>query len=208
MAFLDLILLAAIAGFLGYRLWAVLGTHDAEKPIRKRKSIEDDSVIPIRARSAPSPKSQDAKKTEDEKEEPTLMEEDRFLQGASIAFHKIVEAYAAGDKHVLEKLLEGPLLETFEDAIEKRETSKKKLEVDIARVVTAEIIDNREEKGKVYITVRFISEQCLVTKNAKGKVLEGDPDQYITVTDIWTFARSLKNTDPNWKLVATQVPEA
>lgn len=204
MAFLDLILLAALAGFLGYRLWAVLGTHDADKPIRKRKSTEEDLVIPIRVQSASSA----VKSAETEKAEDTdNLEENRFLQGATIAFHKIVEAYAEGDTQTLEKLLEGPLLETFEDAIAKREKSKKKLEVDIARVVTAEVIDNREENGRSYVTVRFVSEQCLVTRNGKGKILEGDPDQYISVTDIWTFSRLLESTDPNWKLVATQVPE-
>ena len=130
------------------------------------------------------------------------------MQGAKIAFHKIVEAYAEGNTQILDKLLEGPLLETFKEAIEKRVKSKKKLEVDIARVVSAETIDDREEKGKSYVTVRFVSEQCLVTRNSKGAVLEGDPDQYVRVTDIWTFSRPLESSDPNWKLVATQVSEA
>ena len=204
MAFLDLVLLAAIAGFLGYRLWMVLGTHDVDKPIRKKKSTEDDLVVPIRARAAPSSAATEGEHSEDDGK---TLKEDRFLQGASIAFHKIVEAYAAGDIQILDKLLEGPLLETFKEAIEKREKSKKKLDVDIARVVTSEVIDNREEKGKAYVTVRFVSDQCLVTRNSKGKVLEGDPDQYVSVTDIWTFSRSLESSDPNWKLVATQVPE-
>lgn len=205
MAFLDLVLLAAIAGFLGYRLWIVLGTHDVDKPIRKRKPKDEDLVIPVRAQPAPSTVNVgDKENAEDLK----TGDEDRFLQGATIAFHKIVEAYAQENTTALEKLLEGPLLDTFKDAIQKRKKSKKKLEVDIARVVTAEVIDNREEKGKAYITVRFVSEQCLVMKNTKGKVLEGDPDQYANVTDIWTFSRPLKSSDPNWKLVATQIPEA
>lgn len=204
MAFLDLILLAAIAGFLGYRLWIVLGTHDVEKPIRKRKSPEDDMVIPVRAQAATA---SDKPEAEQKPENGKVLEEDRFLQGATIAFQKIVAAYAEGHAQVLRKLLEGPLLETFVEAIEKRKKSKKKLEVDIDRVVSAELIDNREEKGKVYATVRFVSEQCLVTRNAKGQVVEGDPDQYVSVTDIWTFSRPVESTDPNWKLVATQVPE-
>lgn len=204
MAFLDLILLAAIAGFLGYRLWVVLGTYDTDKPIRKKKPTEEDTVIPIRVRSTASASEEESQeKTRDT----TELEKDRFLQGATIAFHKIVEAYAEGNIQNLEKLLEGPLLETFEDAIEKRKKSKKTLEVDIGRIVSAEQLDRREEKGKAYVTVRFVSEQCLVTKNGKGKVLEGDPDRYVTVTDIWTFSRSLKSSDPNWQLVATQVPE-
>lgn len=204
MAFLDLILLAAIAGFLGYRLWAVLGTHDVDKPIRKRKSKEDDMVIPIRAKSSANPKEESEQKAGHAKD----LEENQFLQGATIAFHKIVEAYAKGDTQALKKLLEGPLLETFEEAIKKREKAKKKLEVDIARVITTEILADREEKGMAYVTVKFVSEQCLVTRNGKGKVVEGDPDRYANVTDIWTFCRALKSSNPNWKLVATQVEEA
>src|SRR5437667_7527787 len=109
MAFLDLILLAAIAGFLGYRLWVVLGTHDVDKPIRKRKSAEDDVVVPIRAKSIPTPEEANEQKEGVAKD----IAEEQFLQGAAIAFHKIVEAYAEGDTRTLQKLLEGPLLETF-----------------------------------------------------------------------------------------------
>lgn len=198
MAFLDLLLLAAIALFLGYRLWSVLGTHEKDKPIRKRKSVADDDVIPVRTRTASSSPVQEAAN-------PKTMDTDHFLQGAEIAFRKIVEAYALGDVNTLKKLLDGPLLETFQDAIEKRKKDKKTLEVIISRIVTAEVLDKREEKKTTTITVRFVSEQCLVTRNARGKVVQGDPDRYIEVTDIWTFSRPLESDNPNWKLVATQV---
>lgn len=205
MAFLDLILLAALAAFLGYRLWLILGTHEKDKPIRKRRSTEDDNIVPVRAQSI------SAKSTEKESEAQSAskdIDEDRFLQGAGMAFREIVQAYALGETLVLQKLLEGPLLETFEDAIEKRKKAKKTLEVEIARIVTSEILTQREEKGVGYVTVRFVSEQCLVTRNSKGKVLEGDPDRFTEVTDIWTFSRPLDSSNPNWKLVATQIPEA
>jgi len=206
MAFIDLFLLAAIAVFLGYRVWLVLGTHDADKPIRKRQSKEEDVVIPGRARSTVQ-SSADAEVVE-ETEVPTTMDDDRFLQGATLAFREIVNSYAAGNVVALSKLLEGPLLETFEDAIAKRKKEKTTLEVDIARIVSAEVIDKREEKSQSYITVRFVSEQCLITRNAKGKIVQGDPDQFSEVTDIWTFSHPTKSTNPNWKLVATQLPEA
>jgi len=204
MAFLDLVLLAAVAAFLGYRLWLVLGTHNADKPVRKRQSKEDDVVIPVRARKA-SPTVDT--NTPQDTARPTSLNDDRFLQGVTLAFHKIVEAYADGNAAALEKLLEGPLLETFEDAIAKRKKAKKSLEVDISRIVSVEVIDKREEDGKADITVRIVSEQCLVTRDAKGRVLEGDPDRYSEVTDIWTFSRPLASSNPNWKLIATQIPE-
>lgn len=204
MAFLDLVLLAAVAVFLGYRLWIVLGTHDANKPIRKRQSNEDDVVIPVRARTVPPIDETDVASPQ---EKFRVLDEDRFLQGATLAFRKIVEAYADENVQVLEKLLEGPLLETFEDAIAKRKKSRRSLEVDISSIISTEVVDKREEKNSIYMTVRFVSLQCLVTRDAKGKVVEGDPDRYIEVTDIWTFSRSLASSNPNWKLVATQIPE-
>ena len=205
MAFLDLILLGALAAFLGYRLWLILGTHEKDKPVRKRRSVDDDNVVPVRVQSATS---REKEKEEKEKDAPQQMDKDLFLQGAELAFRRIVQAYAFGDVKVLQKLLDGPLLETFEHAIDMRTKAKKTLEVDIPRIVTAEVLSQREEKGITYTTVRFVSEQCLVTRNPKGKVLEGDPDRYTEVTDIWTFSRPLESSDPNWKLVATQIPEA
>lgn len=205
MAFLDILLFAAIGAFLGYRLWILLGTHDVDRPIRKRRTEADDTVVPIRVRTTVAPSQEREEPFEEEK--PRDVADDRFLQGATLAFRKIVEAYGNGNLSVLQKLLDGPLLGTFEDAIEKRKKAKKVLEIDVARIISAEIINNREENGKAYITVRFVSEQCLVTRNAKGKVLEGDPDQFTEVTDIWTFSRPLASSDPNWKLVATQIPE-
>lgn len=206
MAFLDIILLAALAAFLGYRLWLVLGTHSKDRPIRKRRTTEDDVVVPIRPRVTPQKKETIVEK---EEEEATASQTDSlFLQGATAAFRQIVQAYADGNVQTLKKLLDGPLRETFEDAIAKRKKSKKSLEVDIARIVSAEVIDKDEEKGEATITVRFVSEQCLITRDTKGKVVEGDPDRYAEVIDIWTFARPIKSSNPNWKLVATQVPEA
>jgi predicted lipid-binding transport protein (Tim44 family) len=204
MALFDIILFAVIAIFLGYRLWSILGTHDADKPVRKRQSKDDDLVIPVRARAASA---KTAKATPQANEKGGALEEESFLQGATIAFKKIVEAYATGDTPTLKKLLEGPLLETFEEMIHKRKKVKETLEVDISRITKAEVLDTREEKGTAYITVKFESEQCLVTRNNKGKVIHGDPDRYTEVTDIWTFSRSLKSRNPNWKLVATQIPE-
>ncbi len=206
MAFLDIILLAALAGFLAYRLWLVLGTHSKDKPIRRRRTTEDDVVVPIRPQVKPQ------RKKEDIQEEMTpgaavSQDEATFLEGATKAFRQIVQAYTSGDASALKKLLDGPLLETFEDAIIKRKRAKKSLEVDIARIISTEVLEKTEEKGEMTITIRFVSEQCLVTRDAKGKVILGDPDRYAEVTDIWTFARPIKSSNPNWKLIATQIPE-
>lgn len=201
MGFIDLIFFAGLAIFLGYRLWNLLGTHDADRPLKKQTKDDSLSVTRTRPPSSSQRAAPQDTSSEDEKKEA------HFLTGARGAFYKIVEAYANEDLQTLRHLVKGPLLDTFEDAITKRKKAKKTLEVDIGSTPTAQILEKWEERGDAYITVRFVSQQSLLTKNASGKILEGDPDRYSEVTDIWTFSRPLRSLKPNWFLIATQIPE-
>ena len=56
------------------------------------------------------------------------------------------------------------------------------------------------------MTVKFVSEQVNVTYDEEGRVVDGDPSEVETITDIWTFARNTRSRDPNWNLVATAAP--
>jgi predicted lipid-binding transport protein (Tim44 family) len=53
-------------------------------------------------------------------------------------------------------------------------------------------------------TVRFVSQQANVTRDAQGNVIDGDPAQVDTITDLWTFARDTRSRDPNWQLIRTE----
>ena len=62
-----------------------------------------------------------------------------------------------------------------------------------------------ELQGKTaFLTVKFVSEQVNVTRDTAGEVVDGDPNNVATITDIWTFARNTRSRDPNWTLVATR----
>ena len=54
------------------------------------------------------------------------------------------------------------------------------------------------------ITVRFISEQANVLRDAKGDVIEGDENFIQSITDVWTFERNITSASPNWMLVSTK----
>ena len=55
-----------------------------------------------------------------------------------------------------------------------------------------------------HVTVKIVSEQINVTRDAESEVVDGDPDHISEITDIWTFARDTQSADPNWELVATR----
>ena len=73
----------------------------------------------------------------------------------------------------------------------------------IERLQEPEITEARMDGRTAYITIKFISGQVTVTRDAEGKILEGDPERPVEHTDHWTFARNTRSSDPNWILVGT-----
>jgi predicted lipid-binding transport protein (Tim44 family) len=59
------------------------------------------------------------------------------------------------------------------------------------------------DTGEGELTVRYVGELTSVVKDADGKVVEGDANAIRRQKDVWTFARTMGEEDPNWLLVAT-----
>jgi len=197
---MDLILLAALAGYLIYKLYDVLG-YDEEM---------GDNSLP----KAASSRMQTAEGQEINAERPKLSSSDpealdveSFLKGAQIAFETILHAYAAGDLETLESLLSPTLFELYRDAIEKRNERGEVLETTVVRIKSAEILESKSEGRKARITVKFISEQIFLLRNKDGEILEGDSDLMEEVKDVWTFSRDISSKDPNWLLISSQAQE-
>ena len=53
------------------------------------------------------------------------------------------------------------------------------------------------------VSVRFVAELTSVVRNAAGEIVEGAPNEIKRQRDIWTFARKMGSSNPNWQLVAT-----
>ena len=53
------------------------------------------------------------------------------------------------------------------------------------------------------LSVRFVGEMIVATRDAAGNVVEGDAKSARKQRDIWTFGRRMGAADPNWQLVAT-----
>ena len=95
---------------------------------------------------------------------------------------------------------------TFAGAINEREDANETLETTMVGISHAEIIEAELQQKTAFVTVKFISEQVNVTRDADGEVVDGDPNHVAKITDIWTFARNTRSRDPNWTLVATRSP--
>ena len=72
--------------------------------------------------------------------------------------------------------------------------------VSIERAVIADAsVSGRDAR----ITVRFDADIAAVTRDGEGNVLAGSLTDAVETHDVWTFARTLKSSDPNWKLADT-----
>lgn len=126
-----------------------------------------------------------------------------FTEGAQAAFALIIESYAGGDKETLHGLLSEDVYQNFAGAIQARQEKKETLETSLIGLLKTDIIEARLDGKTAYITVKLVSEQINVTRDSEDRVIDGDPSQVSTVTDIWTFSHDVKSRNPNWILVAT-----
>ena len=188
--YIDIILLAMIAGFIFLRLRGILGKRtgfseklstDFKQEIQKEttnKNLENQTF-------------DDSAKQE-------------FLNGAKAAYETIVTSFAKGDKNILKPLLNKEIYKNFSDEIDNRKKENIKSELTFVGVKSAKI-KNFEKKDNIYtFTVDFVSEIIACKKDKNNKVIEGNPDTIKIVNDIWKFSKNMWSNNPNWYLVETQ----
>ena len=216
-AYIDVVFLAMVAGFLIYRLRNVLGRRTGnEKPPYDRfreaeaaqnappRQIAERAKVIERGKAEVGPAGTLAESLRQIAAADPAFTPESFLEGAKTAFSWIVEAFAKGDTKSLRPLLNDDVFSNFSAAIEGRSTAGETLETALVGIKSAEILEARIQSRAAFVTVKFVSEQVNVTRNSKGEVIDGDPVRVVTVTDIWTFARDTRSRDPNWSLVATR----
>ena len=222
LAFFDIIFFALVAGFLILRLRSVLGRRTGNEsqerwtprlPPRggpaapgpsERPPSDKVTVLPTRPAPAAGMSATPLDATLAQiGQADSSFEPSRFLEGAKSAFEMIVGAYAQGDTATLRPLLANDVFDNFAAAIKGRHDAKQTLETTLIGIKSADILEARMEGRSAFVTVKFVSEQVNVTRNASGEIVDGEPNHVATITDVWTFARNTRSSDPNWALVQT-----
>ena len=127
-----------------------------------------------------------------------------FAAGARAAFTTIVESFAKGDSGPLRQLLDPQTFASFESAIRSRNERREKAETTLIGFEASDIASAQFEGGFAEVTVRFVSEQINVLRNADGQIVDGNPNEVQKVVDLWTFRRDTRSSDPNWLLIKTE----
>ena len=130
----------------------------------------------------------------------------RFIQGAQAAFEMVVDSFAKGDTATLRPLLGDDVYDEFAAAIRERMAEGHIQETTIVALDAAEIISAEMRSSTARVTVKFVSQQINVVRDKDGEEVGGDSSLIERVTDIWTFARNTRSSDPNWALIETSIP--
>ncbi len=210
---IEIIFLAMLAGFIGLRLYNVLGRRTGhEKPVTD--AFRPATVEPARPSAAAGaevlPRQLPA--DIDASIRPGLeavMAADRsldpvsFTRGAQSAYTMILEAFWRGDVRAMEGLVADDVLADFRDAIAARAEAGHTLANRLLAVDSARIVEARLNGTMAEITVRFDTEIVTATRDASGTLVAGSDTDTVQTHDLWTFSRLTTSADPNWLLIDT-----
>ena len=196
--YIDILILAIIAGIVLLRLRSVLGRRTGHEKTDKTsynyetpQTSQEEKVIPIEPKSSSS------------KREDGWFDNDDFLRGAANAYETIVTNFENGNKDALKSLLSDDVLNSFSSVIDERNSKNETVEFNFIGIEKSEIVHKDLKKNPMEVTVRFISEMITCIKNSKDEVISGSLNQVQKITDVWTFEKVKDNKSPNWLLTAT-----
>ena len=196
--YIDILILAIIAGIVLLRLRSVLGRRTGHEKTDKTsynyetpQTSKEEKVIPIEPKTSSSAR------------EDGWFDNDDFLRGAANAYETIVTNFENGNKDALKPLLSDDVLNSFSSVIDERNSKNETVEFNFIGIEKSEIVHKDLKKNPMEVTVRFISEMITCIKNSKDEVISGSLNQVQKITDVWTFEKIKDKKSSNWLLTAT-----
>ena len=190
--YIDIILLAMIAGFIILRLRSILG----------RKTGHEDKIYPgfSEKKFEEFRKKQEVRFKKKSSNELKGEDKEKFISGAEIAYETIITSFAKGDKKSLKSLLTPEMSNNFDQAITERNNKGIKSELTFIGIKESSLEKYEKVQNNIFATVKFVSDIISVKKDSNNKVVEGNPDLIKTVTDQWKFSKKETSNSPNWYL--------
>jgi predicted lipid-binding transport protein (Tim44 family) len=188
--YIDIILLAMIAGFIFLRLRGILG---------KRSGFEGKA----------SPQLKEVLKDIELNQAPKVNEkfddnsQKEFLNGAKIAYETIITDFSDNDNKIVasKPLLNKEIYDQFSEALKKRSDRGHYAEITFIGINSAVIKEHKKIDKILNVTVDFIAEVITCIKDKDKKIISGDPEKIKKIYDTWVFSRDITSVNPNWKLV-------
>ena len=190
--YIDIILLAMIAGFIFLRLRGILGKrtgYDGKVTAQFEKIVKDVDINKIK-------KKNDSFGKDEQKE---------FLKGAKIAYETIITDFSDNDNKLTtsKPLLNNLIYTQFNDALKDRSSRGHFAEITFIGINSATIKDHKQVNNILDVTVEFIAEVITCIKDKDKNIISGNPEKIKKIYDTWVFSRDTTSNNPNWQLVKT-----
>ena len=188
--YIDIILLAMIAGFIFLRLRGILGKRSGFEG----KAPGQFQEVLKKVEKLQTKKNNDIFDTNAQKE---------FLKGAKIAYETIITDFSDNDNKIISSkpLLNDEILSQFNKALKERIDRGHYAEITFIGVNSAKIKEHKKIGNILNVTVDFIAEIITCIKDKEKKIISGDPEKIKKIYDTWVFSRDTTSGNPNWKLI-------
>jgi predicted lipid-binding transport protein (Tim44 family) len=189
--YIDIILLAMIAGFIFLRLRGILGKKtgfEGKMPSQFDKEYKKFNI-----------KQKSINENFDKKAQ------DDFLNGAKIAYETIITDFSDSDNELIasKPLLDKKMHDQFKEALKDRAAKGHYAEITFIGIKSAIIKSHKKVENSLEVTVDFVSEIITCIKDQNKKIVSGNTENIKTVYDTWVFSKDIKSLNPNWLLIDT-----
>ena len=190
--YIDIILLAMIAGFIFLRLRGILGKRTG---FEGKAPAQFDKIL----------KETVNKQTTQIKETFDKNDQEEFLNGAKIAYETIITDFSDNDNKLTtsKPLLNKEIYNQFNEALKERSARGHYAEITFIGINSAAIKEHKKIDKILNVTVEFIAEVITCIKDKDKKIISGDPEKIKKIYDTWVFSRNVTSVNPNWQLVNT-----
>ena len=188
--YIDIILLAMIAGFIFLRLRGILG---------KRTGFEGKSTTQLKEVL----KNTNIEQPKEIKENFDNKAQQEFLNGAKIAYETVITDFSDNDNKITtsKPLLNSKIYNQFSDALKDRNARGHHGEITFIGINSATIKEHVKIGKMLNVTVDFIAEVITCIRDKDKKIVSGDPEKIKKIYDTWVFSRDITSPNPNWQLV-------
>ena len=190
--YIDIILLAMIAGFIFLRLRGILGKRtgfEGKAPPKFEEVLKNININQI-------------KKVNENFDDNAQKE---FLNGAKIAYETIITDFSDNDNKITasKPLLNAETYNQFNKALKERSARGHYAEITFIGINSAMIKEHKRIGKILNVTVDFIAEVITCIRDKDKKIVSGDPEKIKKIYDTWVFSRDTTSANPNWQLVNT-----
>ena len=189
--YIDIILLAMIAGFIFLRLRGILGKKTGFEGKITKSFEEEFKKLNIKQKPESENFDDEAKNF--------------FLECAKIAYETIVSDFSDSDNKLIasKPLLSKKIYDQFNQSLLDRKNKGNYAEITFIGIKSAVIKNHKKVGNNFEVKVDFVSEIITSIKDKDKKIISGDDEKIKTVYDTWVFSKDMGSSNPNWLLIDT-----